>query len=49
MHGGVFPIGAFLVGAISQAWGVSAAFLWNGSVGLLALGALMLSWRRCRD
>src|SRR5439155_1345776 len=34
---GVFPIGAFLVGSISQAWGVSVAFLWNGTLGLLAL------------
>src|SRR3989442_1046370 len=35
--GGVFPIGAFLVGSISQAWGVSAAFLWNGTLGLVTL------------
>jgi len=44
--GGVFPIGAFLVGSISQAWGVSVAFLWNGTLGLLALGGIMLWWRR---
>src|SRR5256712_12007367 len=44
--GGVFPIGAFLVGSISQAWGVSVAFLWNGTLGLLALAGLMLWWRR---
>src|SRR5438552_2826623 len=44
--GGVFPIGAFLVGSISQAWGVSVAFLWNGTLGLLALGGRMLWWRR---
>ena len=43
--GGVFPIGAFLVGSISQAWGVSAAFLWNGTLGLLALAGIMLWWR----
>jgi len=43
--GGVFPIGAFLVGSISQAWGVSAAFLWNGTLGLVTLGGIMLWWR----
>jgi predicted MFS family arabinose efflux permease len=43
--GGVFPIGAFLVGAISQAWGVSVAFLWNGTLGLVALAGIMLWWR----
>jgi predicted MFS family arabinose efflux permease len=42
--GGVFPIGAFIVGSISQAWGVSAAFLWNGTLGLLALAGIMLWW-----
>ena len=49
VYGGVFPIGAFLVGAISQGWGVSAAFLWNGSFGLVALTALVLWWRLRRD
>src|SRR3989441_4618154 len=44
--GGVFPIGAFLVGSISQAWGVSVAFLWDGTLGLLALAGIMLWWRR---
>ena len=43
--GGVFPIGAFLVGSISQAWGVSAAFLWNVTLGLVTLGGIMLWWR----
>ena len=43
--GGVFPVGAFLVGSISQAWGVSAAFLWNGTLGLVTLGGIMLWWR----
>ena len=43
--GGVFPIGAFLVGSISQAWGVSAAFLWNGTLGLVTLAGVMLWWR----
>lgn len=44
VYGGVFPIGAFLVGAISQASSVSMAFLCAGGFGLLALGALMLWW-----
>jgi len=43
--GGVFPIGAFIVGSISEAWGVSAAFLWNGTLGLVALAGIMLWWR----
>ncbi len=43
--GGVFPIGAFSVGAISEAWGVSVAFLFSGSFGLVGLGALALWWR----
>ena len=44
VYGGVFPIGAFLVGAISQASSVSTAFLCAGSFGLLALAGLMLWW-----
>jgi predicted MFS family arabinose efflux permease len=39
LSGGVFPIGAFVVGSISQSWGVSSAFAVNGTVGLAALGA----------
>ena len=49
VSGGVFPIGAFIVGTISQWWGVSAAFLWNGMLGLTALTALTLWWRYRRD
>jgi len=49
VHGGVFPIGAFLVGAISQAASVSTAFLCAGSFGLLALTGLMLWWALRRD
>lgn len=45
VSGGVFPIGAFWVGAVSEARGVSIAFLVNGLAGLAALGALMLWWR----
>src|SRR5438477_2288307 len=45
VSGGIFPIGAFLVGTISQWWGVSAAFFWNGALGLAALAGIMLWWR----
>jgi predicted MFS family arabinose efflux permease len=45
VSGGVFPIGAFIVGTVSEWWGVSAAFLWNGTVGLAAVGVLTLWWR----
>ena len=44
VYGGVFPVGAFLVGAISQAAGVSTAFLCAGAFGMLALAGLMLWW-----
>ena len=43
--GGVFPIGAFWVGFVSEHWGVGRAFLINGSFGLVALSVLLL-WRR---
>jgi predicted MFS family arabinose efflux permease len=43
--GGVFPIGAFCVGAMSEAWGVSTAFAVQGAVGLTFLVALTLWWR----
>jgi MFS family permease len=39
LSGGVFPIGAFVIGWISEAWGVSMAFAFNGVLGLLALAA----------
>jgi predicted MFS family arabinose efflux permease len=45
LSGGVFPLGAFWVGFVSEHWGVSRAFLVNGLLGLAALGALVL-WRR---
>jgi MFS family permease len=38
LSSGVFPIGAFVVGTLSQSWGVSTAFAVNGLVGLAALG-----------
>lgn len=40
LSGGVFPIGAFMIGWISEAWGVSTAFAFNGVLGLLALVAI---------
>jgi predicted MFS family arabinose efflux permease len=46
VFGGSFPIGAFLVGAMSERWGVGRAFLVNGTAGLLALTALVLLWWR---
>jgi predicted MFS family arabinose efflux permease len=46
--GGVFPIGAFCVGAISEGWGVSTAFFVQGTAGLTGLAALTLWWRRRR-
>jgi predicted MFS family arabinose efflux permease len=44
--GGVFPIGAFTVGAISEGWGVSTAFFVQGIAGLTALAGLSLWWHR---
>jgi len=40
LSSGVFPVGAFFVGFVSQHWGVSAAFAVDGTLGLLALVAL---------
>ncbi len=40
LSSGVFPIGAFFVGFVSQHWGVSTAFAVDGTLGLLALAAL---------
>ena len=40
VYGGVFPLGSFLVGATSERYGVSAAFLLNGSLGLGLLAPL---------
>ena len=46
VFGGSFPIGALLVGSLSQGWGVSAAFLCNGAVGFVALALIALWWSR---
>ncbi|MGH7313792.1 MAG: MFS transporter, partial [Candidatus Rokuibacteriota bacterium] len=45
VFGGSFPIGALLVGAISERWGVGTAFFVNGAAGLLALTGLLAAWR----
>ena len=47
VYGGVFPFGSFLVGATSERYGVSVAFLLNGSLGLglLLLLAATRPWR----
>jgi MFS family permease len=44
LSGGIFPVGSFFVGIVSQAWGVSTAFAVNGALGLCAL-ALLRPWR----
>jgi predicted MFS family arabinose efflux permease len=43
--GGVFPIGAFLVGAMSERWGVQRALMINGAIGLGGVAALLGWWR----
>jgi predicted MFS family arabinose efflux permease len=47
VYGGTFPLGSFLVGATSERYGVSTAFLLNGSLGLglLLLLAATRPWR----
>jgi predicted MFS family arabinose efflux permease len=47
LSGGVFPISAFFVGAVSEAAGVASAFAVNGTLGLATL-ALLVSLRRRR-
>lgn len=46
IYGGVFPFGAFSVGAISEHWGVSWAFRVAGIFGLVALTLVLVWWRR---
>jgi hypothetical protein len=41
LSSGVFPVGAFFVGALSQSWGVSTAFAVNGALGLTAVAGLV--------
>lgn len=48
IHGGCFPIAAFLIGAVAERWGEAASlFVW-GVGGLAALAALMGARRRPR-
>jgi predicted MFS family arabinose efflux permease len=44
--GGVFPLGAFLVGAIAEAASVRVACLAGGGAGVVGMAALLLWWRR---
>ena len=46
LSGGIFPLGAFFVGAVSEAAGVSRAFALNGALGIAALSLLMAARRR---
>jgi MFS family permease len=48
LSGGIFPVSAFFVGAVSEAAGVSWAFAVNGALGLVALNALLALYRRRR-
>jgi predicted MFS family arabinose efflux permease len=46
--GGAFPIGAFIVGSISEHWGVGRALLVNGTAGLAGV-VLLLGWWTSRE
>jgi len=46
--GGVFPIGAFSVGSISSAWGVSVTFAAMGTFAFVWLASLAVWWRTHR-
>lgn len=48
VFGGSFPIGAFLVGTISEYWGIGGAFLAGGAAGLAGVAAIMVAWRWSR-
>ncbi len=48
LSGGIFPVSAFFVGAVSEAAGVSRAFALNGVLGLMALTLLIAARRRRR-
>jgi MFS family permease len=43
---GVHPFGALLAGGMAEKWGVGAACLWGGGMGLCLVLALALFWRR---
>src|SRR6266545_519991 len=48
LSGGIFPIGAFWAGFVSEHWGVPWAFLVNGALGLSTLAALQITRARGR-
>ncbi len=48
LSGGIFPLSALFVGAVSEAAGVSRAFAVSGTLGLVALALLIWSRRRGR-
>lgn len=43
--GGAFPIGAFMVGSISEQWGVHRALLSGGTAGLAGIAVIFARWR----
>ena len=45
---GVTPFGSLLIGTLAEHLGVRAACALGGTVGLLAVGALALAWRRAQ-
>jgi len=46
--GGTFPIGAFIVGSVSEQWGVGRALLVNGALGLSGVAVLLVWWQSRR-
>lgn len=46
VFGGSFPVGAFLTGAMAEAWGVPRALAIAGATGLVGLAAMLVWWRR---
>jgi len=48
MFGGSFPLGAFMTGAIAEAFGVAAALVVAAGAGLAGLAAIALWWRSQR-
>jgi len=48
MFGGSFPLGAFMTGAIAEAFGVAAALVAAAGAGLAGLAAIALWWRSQR-
>jgi predicted MFS family arabinose efflux permease len=48
MFAGMAPVGAFLVGSVTEALGARAGFLVTGAGGTVAVLAVALGWRRDR-